>query len=582
MNEWWTSGEITRAQALCVRRLKWLELRLGRIPHALSWHELEAVISSAATLRLDNGEDESEEKVAFDACLGLLVLKADQWNLNSLRSMPQVLERMGLFSTSAALMYALGYENELQKDFFQERKSKSDMRDFFVKWRDQPASKELPAEVFLYEEQTVFMQSRLLGCDIRVTTENKSPCLELAESLLAAIESLLATATVTHLAAREPTLTVSVRKSEYAQHPFEFELQDSSGRPHVEILCPVFESHTLSRNDQEELREHLLDLIATIYSRIVTGHDVLNEFKKLVRDERALDRSLSFTGSFVTLGNILGNTPKNRLSLWLEPGMREYPTKRSKPWDADAPPLVASSVQGAKPMTAGVGDPPNELLDENEVNQNQIRTVSVIRESLWDKAKWTAAAYIVAQDDSAPPIVGLIFRDAEAGKQIFHFWNQEFGNIDLRERLRISILRGINKNDPFSYRIVIGSNPESELRESGTKFAVFINRIQTMNPTSGTNLDMFLASYRRMGSYFLAPGVVKQEFLTASSVPHPIDAPHLMKRELHIRQAWEIGRNDFDSVGILPDDIPVVPENQLNPPVHELLKWKKSKSKPQS
>lgn len=42
-------------------------------------------------------------------------------------------------------------------------------------------------------------------------------------------------------------------------------------------------------------------------------------------------------------------------------------------------------------------------------------------------------------------ILALAFRNAEAAKQIFHFWRGELGDQDVEGRLRIVIVRGINK-----------------------------------------------------------------------------------------------------------------------------------------
>ena len=40
MNVYWTHSKVTKLQVVCSTRMKWLELRLGRLPHLLSWHEI--------------------------------------------------------------------------------------------------------------------------------------------------------------------------------------------------------------------------------------------------------------------------------------------------------------------------------------------------------------------------------------------------------------------------------------------------------------------------------------------------------------------------------------------------------------
>jgi hypothetical protein len=466
----------------------------------------------------------SAEEVAFDAILGLLLLRADPWDLKSLSKMPDVLDRIGLHCASAALMYALGYENELREHFFVKAENEQEMHAFFLKWRDQPASKELAEGPLLYEEQKVTLRSQLLGCDIAVKSDNVSPCVELAESVLAALESLLSTGMVTWIGIREPVLTVTVRKSDFAQEPFEFELRDETGRPHIEILCAAFEPHGLSTKAQGKLHEQLFMLVATIFARIVVARDVPQVFEKLLRDERALDRSVNFTGSFVTLGNVLGPAPKNRLSLWPDQGCRDYQPKRLKAWDADAPAVTDVAEPRIRPLIPGEGDPPESLLDPDRVKHSEIRTVSLIRETLWEKAKWFGTAYAGAEDDSVPPFLLLMFRNRDAARQIFHYWNLELGNRDTEERLRVSIVRGINTAKPHFYRVVVGSNPAHEFRNPGIQYAVFVSRMSTMEPDSSVNLERFLTSYQKIGSYFLGAATVVGEAFTSGLRAVPVQA----------------------------------------------------------
>ena len=76
-----------------------------------------------------------------------------------------------------------------------------------------------------------------------------------------------------------------------------------------------------------------------------------------------------------------------------------------------------------------------------------------------------------------------IFKDGDAAHEIFRLWREELGT-DPEDRLRVAIVRGINKAKPYSYRVVIGSSPEAALRRRGTHYAVFVSRLNTMEPSS--------------------------------------------------------------------------------------------------
>jgi hypothetical protein len=94
-----------------------------------------------------------------------------------------------------------------------------------------------------------------------------------------------------------------------------------------------------------------------------------------------------------------------------------------------------------------------------------------------------------------------------------------------------------------------------------------------MTPDSDANLQRFLDSYSRAKQYILAGVCVDG----SRNYPQLINCPQVIKRDLHVREAWQIGANDPDSVAILDDDDPVIPPNQKKPPVVELLRGRRDK-----
>jgi hypothetical protein len=167
-------------------------------------------------------------------------------------------------------------------------------------------------------------------------------------------------------------------------------------------------------------------------------------------------------------------------------------------------------------------------------------------------------------------VFGLLFTRAEAAGEIFAQWRKELGTADKQERLRLAILRKISVENPFAYRVVIGTNPTPEFFREGIKY-LMVSRRHTMNASSDLNLNNFLNSYKKSGAYFLAHAILPDH----SSEPTLVMKDHIVKRELHVRQAWEIGRDDPDSMGITVDDQPIIPSGKQEAPVVELLRWKR-------
>ena len=93
-----------------------------------------------------------------------------------------------------------------------------------------------------------------------------------------------------------------------------------------------------------------------------------------------------------------------------------------------------------------------------------------------------------------------------------------------------------------------------------------------MEPSTDENLTRFVEAFHKTGQYVLAYALMDNH----SRPPRLMIGDSIAKCHLHVREAWEVGRHDLDSVGVNPDDNPIVPVSQQDPPVRELIKWKRS------
>jgi hypothetical protein len=90
-------------------------------------------------------------------------------------------------------------------------------------------------------------------------------------------------------------------------------------------------------------------------------------------------------------------------------------------------------------------------------------------------------------------------------------------------------------------------------------------------PATSENLDRFLARHERVQRCALMPVIVDD---TAQSA-RPHREMSILKVDLVVRYAWEIGRHDPDMSAIFEDDQPVLPSGGESAPVLELLVWKR-------
>ena len=311
----------------------------------------------------------------------------------------------------------------------------------------------------------------------------------------------------------------------------------------------------------------------TTVARTVHASDVDAWLGEIFGGEEAVSRAIDFTSSFITASNVLGDDPRLSITSWQDDGDHAFPVRRSTGWKPSpvAFPKV-EEIAGANEdaVDAVESGPP----DSTQVSHRQMRTHSVIREHLWNEAGWSGTVFVWTPEDKVPPTMAPMFQNAEAAQAIFEGWRREFGSADDEDRLRVSIVRGVNAAHPAWYRISIGSNLDSE-QHAEVPGSVFLtmSRQHEMNASSPKNLEAFLQRYSEVGSYTLMPATLPP------GAREPLFATRLgiKKTKLLVREAWQIGRHDLDAVMLKPDDNPVMPSDGRPAPVTELLQWLGSK-----
>jgi hypothetical protein len=176
-----------------------------------------------------------------------------------------------------------------------------------------------------------------------------------------------------------------------------------------------------------------------------------------------------------------------------------------------------------------------------------------------------------SSDPDEPPYMALGFRDGDAGKAIFRELIEKLGSDDKQNRLRISIITGVNKAFPNKYGVVIGSNlPDGDGLERGREI-ISISRVHHMDNTNPLNLRMFRERFERTGKFWLMaahwPNEQTQPILYKTTI--------ITKNAIRIASAWQLGDNDLDGAAIGPEDDPIIPTTVLDAPVLQLLERRK-------
>ncbi len=563
------TGSMPVQMLQCARKLVWLELQLGRVPSVLEWVQVESALAFAQQLSKEKTGSLSKERFTQDATLGILILKSTLEDLQRLRFLPDVLDQLDLPYSRMALLYALGYEDQLRnEEIIPTSESENEVSQFFIGWTKQRAVSDLPSRPQALGTKHV-MTSRVLGCKLVFRTEDDDESIFLAEQVLAATEALLATSLSSNLMPFREEYTVRIQRDKKWQGPPELSFEEEFSRAVIK--------HSGTRSDPTVGSvDWLITTVLSLIPAIAFVDDIEKFGVQIIKEESGLSRAVNFTETATPLRNILGESPKLRMSDWNNyQAPQGFLVRRKVVW-SDGLDLGDKEADFEEPKP-GVGEPPKELLDRRSQMRHTDRQVhSLINIPLWEKAGWHATGYIYSNDLDEPPMMSLMFQNRDVGRAIFRQLRDVLGDSDESNRLRISIITGIDRTHPSSYRVLIGSNPVGPIK-AGLEI-VSVARVNGMHPNNSTNLDMFRQRIERTEAFFLVPAF-------ASEPITDIEAYYdlaILKTSIHICNEWEIGEHDVDSVAVRLNDDPVIPEGGVEVPFLRLIQLRTGKAKQES
>ncbi|ENV28002.1 toll/interleukin-1 receptor domain-containing protein [Acinetobacter baumannii] len=192
---------------------------------------------------------------------------------------------------------------------------------------------------------------------------------------------------------------------------------------------------------------------------------------------------------------------------------------------------------------------------------------NLINLELWDKAHWCGVAFSFAYDKNKEefPIIGLGFRKPKIGKQIFNELNESIKNNDLKNHIRLTIIKDIDPLNHFHYKMLIGPNeeylnemsekikaqePNIDLSYKSTMF-MGVNRVLELHPKNGENLKKFIEIFNEKKFFYLTNMKEKLDIATNPSFytsPLKLEEPEdyidfdnaILKKDINIKTLDEL------------------------------------------
>lgn len=546
-NNWFTTGNLNPKFLKCVEKLLKNEVIIGRIPVLLCWYELYLVLQRYFQQEIEDKNLESlPTEHITDACLSVRLLNLNFKDFGNLKYLPNILNTNELWLSEDASLYLLGNEDLIELDETKTSLRKENFPKYFNNCANQPFVEQIAYETNFLNSKEVYIESQILGIQLKVIFNQNSQLLIIAESILAYFESFLATSF-------EEAFPISENIKIYIDY---MELNDNFK---LEVINKKHFKIHLKKSIIYN-GKNFKNLVDEILPLILGGNYMFKNIKEFLNNlyekDEVHERLSIILEHHNFLTNILTDNPKFFLQDWINSNTSEYNLNRT-----ESPISINKELQKL-PKNFEEGVKPNF----QNVTHKKIKAETIINTELWDNAKWKAFGFFSYYH--IPLGLILAFENIHYGKKIFSEWTDKYGEVDNDEEISITIIKGIDKNNPYWYKVLVSKKVNKSTMANG-QFITLSSRFHRMEPQNSTNLDNLENVYNTYRKFVLIPAHVNSDFQMT-----PIIELGILKTELTIKNAWEIGIDDLERVVITEDDNPIIPDNIIDAPILDVLREK--------
>ena len=535
-------GIISKKTYRAVKEILTNELFIGRIPYLLTWHEMFLILHKSFNI------DESEDKISFsslcDGTLSTRLIHTKNSLDDKLQYLPDMLEKQELYFSESTVLYKLGYVDTVMSDY--KISNEKELDAYYKMVANQPFVEQILYDTNYMSVEKLSLYSNILGCQFQINFSKNIEMLLVSETLLAYLESFVGTSLSNIHAHREKIIINVFNNTEKTNIYFTYDEDTYEYNFYIKSFNTQEKGHSFVWNK-------MIEFTVDILFKNFIINDAENHFKKLFEKDEVHERLSLIFGHRNSVLNILGDSPKLFLDDWInyyKP--KQYIMKRKEPISFT---YEKAQNENHKKYTKE---------DMEKIGHNKIKTHTIINIALWDKAKWKGFGFTFDPQNGMG--VFLAFENANNAKKIFDEWINKVGTVDKEELISITIIKGINKEHPYWYKVVVSINEKVIQVSTTDKFFQIPTRFHQMTPKTSENLNNLIYGFKGFKKYKLFPAS-----MDASGGVEPFFDKGILKTSLTIKDAWEIGENDLEKVVIQKDDNPIIPDKHKDDA--PILKW---------
>lgn len=564
LNQYFKYGTVSSILYLSAHALKYLELRLGHILYATGFHKLSLISEHVYP---GNTKIKSDDVDNFDYALAIQILRTPFEVTKSLGALPAYLNEQGLSFSCVAMKYELGHYD---KDMLADLSNSTDVFDDVIsKWKDQPALKQLVNTPWYGLEEKCQFQTKVLGCSIGISFSKPyfHGEFEYAATILATVESFFGSGLPNHLVSLQGKIELYLKYDRTISELMQ--ISPTKENPaNINILFRDYNPENIV-HEQECFAENINHLLADVISIMFPFPSEWDKIERMVKNDAAFDRASIFANSIFFGMEVLGKD-----TFLFDTVVHDYPHLEVQR-DEKAPVTNIVEVESKDAIELPkdvVYEVPPDTVFKNVSNTN-IHTIPIINIPAWNNAKWIGVMFLADLYHLRPPLLSFVFT-TESGRTIFEEWQKTIGTIDSKNQIAIRIIKGIDRNHPFWYRVAVGVGNHT-CRPNIEPFILSLpSRSLTMQPNSDANLKIFENELKRFRHYSLCPSYMPDR----STSPVTLEALTIQKGidSIVIYEACDIPPNDYLAMSaILPTDEPIIPAGKENSPVVDMINGKR-------
>ena len=286
----------------------WLELRLGRIASFIAWHRFSWFLLNYIKSQGYNAEKLEEELMIQDEVLGCFFLNLDHKVVKEFDGLQNGLERANLFMSKLALLYALGDIDNVVKELPKElTENKEKIDDYFSKWKDQPASEQMPDNLTEETHSYRKFETTLMGVKYYIITRNQFGPMAFAENLLGIIEAALALAKWENLAFIVDKVNFVVDIDESGNNPPSLELDRPPDPDGYYMIWKPDMLEWLRKTNPKEIKDYFMQLLLKLLADTTIDplEDLSQELERWHKED-TFSRAIGMSPTCLALLDIIG------------------------------------------------------------------------------------------------------------------------------------------------------------------------------------------------------------------------------------------------------------------------------------